>query len=101
MYTKLHFSMRNQYEENERKVQIVGIFQSPRAITLTKVAQSYPKQNLPRQSHDESAHQISFQYVQPMRRKWTETADGPTDRQQQSNMPSLLRKGGGYNKTRK
>jgi hypothetical protein len=33
-------------EENERKLQIIGIFRSPWAITLSKMARLYPKQIL-------------------------------------------------------
>lgn len=44
---------------------------------------------------DKSVYQNSFQYVQPLRSKWT--VGGPIDRetdgQQQSNIPSLLQRG--------
>jgi hypothetical protein len=40
---KFHFNMCIQCKENERKLQIIRIFRSPRAITLSKMAQSYPK----------------------------------------------------------
>jgi hypothetical protein len=43
LYTKFHFNMCNQCKENERKLQIIGIFGSPRNITLAKMARSYPK----------------------------------------------------------
>jgi phage terminase large subunit-like protein len=43
LYTKFHFNMCNQCKENERKQQIIGIFRSPRVITQTKMARSYPK----------------------------------------------------------
>jgi hypothetical protein len=43
LYTKFHFNMCNQCKENERKLQIIGNFRSPRAITLSKMARSYPK----------------------------------------------------------
>jgi hypothetical protein len=33
LYTKFHFSMYNQGKENERTMQIIGIFQSPWGIT--------------------------------------------------------------------
>jgi hypothetical protein len=34
LYTKFHFNMCNQCKENERKLQIIGIFRSPRGITV-------------------------------------------------------------------
>jgi hypothetical protein len=46
LYTKFHFSMGNLCKENEKKLQIIEIFTSPRAITLSKMVQLYPKQNL-------------------------------------------------------
>ena len=46
IHTKFHFNMCIQCKENERKLQITGIFQSPRAITLSQMAWSYPKENL-------------------------------------------------------
>jgi hypothetical protein len=46
LYTKFHFNMCNQCKENEWKLQIIGIFRSPRAITLAKMARSYPKYKL-------------------------------------------------------
>jgi hypothetical protein len=38
--------MSNNCQENEQKLQIIGIFQNPRGITLSKMAGSYSKQNL-------------------------------------------------------
>jgi hypothetical protein len=38
LYTKFHFNMSNQCKEIERKLQIIGIFLSPRATTLAKTA---------------------------------------------------------------
>ena len=38
LYTKFHFNMFILCEENERKLQITGIFLCPRAITLSKIA---------------------------------------------------------------
>jgi hypothetical protein len=46
LYTKFYFKMCNQCKENERKRQIIGILQSPRGITLLKIARSYSKQNM-------------------------------------------------------
>jgi hypothetical protein len=46
LYTKFHLSMCNLCNENEQKLQILGICLSPRGITLSKDAPSYPKQNL-------------------------------------------------------
>jgi hypothetical protein len=46
LYTKYHFSLCNLCKENERTLRIMGIFRSPRATTLSKLAWSYPKQNL-------------------------------------------------------
>jgi hypothetical protein len=43
LYTKFQFNMSIQCKENERKLQITGIFQSPRAITLSKMARSNPR----------------------------------------------------------
>jgi hypothetical protein len=75
LHTKYHFNMCSQCEENKLKLEIIGIFLSPRAITLSKMARSYPKITWPRYAYDKSVYQISFQYVQPVRRKWTETAN--------------------------
>jgi hypothetical protein len=38
LYTKFYFNMCNQCKENERKLQIIRIFGSPRVITLSKMA---------------------------------------------------------------
>jgi hypothetical protein len=46
MCIKFHFNLCIQYKEIERKLQIIGIFRSPRAITLSKMARSYPKLSL-------------------------------------------------------
>jgi hypothetical protein len=46
LYTKFNFNICNQCKENEQKLQIIGIFRSPRGINLTKMARLYPKQNL-------------------------------------------------------
>jgi hypothetical protein len=50
-------------------------FRSPRGITLSKMAWLYQNRTWLRYSYDKPAYQISFQYVQLMRRKWTETAN--------------------------
>jgi hypothetical protein len=44
--TKFHFRMYNLCKENDWKQQIIGIFRIPWDITLSKIAQSYPKQKL-------------------------------------------------------
>jgi hypothetical protein len=44
--TKFHFSMCNQSEENERKLQIIEISLNPRAISRSKMAPSDPNQFL-------------------------------------------------------
>jgi hypothetical protein len=44
---KFHFNLCIQCRENERKLYIIGIFKSPWAITLSKMAWSYPKPKLP------------------------------------------------------
>jgi hypothetical protein len=46
LYTKFHFNMWILCRENERKLQIIAIFLSPRGITLSKMDWSYPKENL-------------------------------------------------------
>jgi hypothetical protein len=71
LYTKYHFSMCNLCKENERKLQIYGIVLSPGTITLSKMAHN----TWLRYSYDKSVYQISFQYVQLVRRKWTETTN--------------------------
>jgi hypothetical protein len=43
LYTKYHFNMCSQCEENEQKLQIIGIFLSPRVIPLSNMARLYPK----------------------------------------------------------
>jgi hypothetical protein len=43
LYTKFHFNMCMQCKENQRKLQITGIFQSPRAITLSKMGSIVPQ----------------------------------------------------------
>jgi hypothetical protein len=50
LYTKFYFNMCNQCKENERKLQIIGIFRSPGTITLAKMARSYPNRTWPRYS---------------------------------------------------
>jgi hypothetical protein len=52
LHNIFHFSIFNQCEENERKLQIIGIFLSSRAITLSKIARIYPNRSWPRYSYD-------------------------------------------------
>jgi recombinational DNA repair protein RecR len=56
-------SVCNQCKEIERKLQIIGIFLTQRAITLSKMARLYPKQNLTyRYSHDKSVFYTKFHF---------------------------------------
>jgi hypothetical protein len=75
LYTKFHFSMCNHSEENGRKLQIVRIFLSPKGITVKKWLDRTQQRTWPRFSYNKSVYQISFQYVQPERRKWMETTN--------------------------
>jgi hypothetical protein len=66
LYTKFHVNMCNHCKENEQKLQIIGIFEwLDRTQNIT----------WPIYSYDKSVYQISFQYVQPVQRKLTETAN--------------------------
>jgi hypothetical protein len=82
LYTEFYFNMCNLCKENERKLQISGIFLSPRGITLSKMVRYTQNRTWPRYLPDKTVYQISFQYVQWLLRKWTETkwTDRPTDR---------------------
>jgi hypothetical protein len=48
---------------HEWKLQVFGIFQSPRGILCQKLLYHTQNRTLPKYSYDKSAHQISFQYV--------------------------------------
>jgi hypothetical protein len=52
--------MYNQSEENEWKLQIIGIFQNPRGITLSKWLHRTPKNTLPRYFYNESVYLFHF-----------------------------------------
>jgi hypothetical protein len=99
-YTKFHFNMFNQCKENERKLQLIGILRSPSGITLSNFFGSYPKQNV------SYIFLVTNLYAKFHFSMWNQcdenkqkllVVDRPTDRQQQSNMLSSLRREGRIN----
>lgn len=75
-------------EENVQKLLIIRIFLRPRGIALSKIARLYPKCITIFASSAKKMNGNCWWTVQP--------TDRPNDGQQQSNLPSLLRKGGGH-----
>jgi hypothetical protein len=70
---KYHFNMCNQCEENERKLQ--GPQLCHKWLDCQKWLDHAKNISWSRYSYDKSVYQMSFQYVQPVRRKWTRTAN--------------------------
>ena len=60
---------------HEWKLQIIGIFQIQGPYLWQKWLDRTQNTTWPRYSYDKFAYQISLQYLQPVQRKWTETAN--------------------------
>jgi len=65
---QISFQYIHPLRRNERKLLITWIFLRPRAITLSKLLDRTQYQTWPRYYYDKPVHQISFQYVYPLRR---------------------------------
>lgn len=87
-------------EGNEQQLQIIGIFlvQGLYMYICQELFDRTQNRNWPKYSYYKSEFRIKCQYVYSLRRQWTETIDGPTDRQpagRQNALSSSMGVGGG------